>query len=150
MFGGLFLGMDRGTNRCGSMLGLRVSIVRWVDDHQPGWVECHLTDYWDQSWVFVEKAPVVSAEDLGPETTYPRPGVIACELVERSFDAIWFWDHDQHFSVVDCMIVVVSTAVPWGVVATTGETRFSVRPGQVVGLEKSRCTSIHVRSSLKP
>jgi len=118
------------------MLGLRVSIVRWVDDHQPGWVECHLIDYWERLWVFIEKAPVVSAESLGPETPYPRPGVIACELVERAFDGILLWDYQKVFSEAECAILVVSTAVPWGVEATTGETQFKVRPEQVVGLDE--------------
>lgn len=101
------------------MLGLRVTIVRWVDDHQPGWVECHLVDDWDRLWVFVEKAPVVSAENLGPDTAFPRPGVIACEVLERA--------------LLDAEVIrlVVSTAVPWGVEATTGQTQFEVRPEQV-------------------
>lgn len=106
------------------MQGLRVTIVRWVDDHQPGWVECHLIDHWDRLWVFIEKAPVVSTEILGPDTAFPCPGVIACELV----------DHARTLPEADCTILV-TTAVPWGVESTTGETRFDVRPEQVVEMD---------------
>ncbi|HRI68618.1 MAG TPA: hypothetical protein PK156_30530, partial [Polyangium sp.] len=93
------------------MLALRVTIVRWVDDHQPGWVECQFTDAQDRTWVVIEKAPVISAEDLGPDTSFPRPGMITCQLVERRGDEV----------------LVVDTAIPWGIEATSGETRFEVR-----------------------
>lgn len=98
------------------MFALRVTIVRWVDDHQPGWVECQFTDAQDRTWVVIEKAPVISAEDLGPDTLYPRSGMITCELVERRGPGL----------------LVVDTAMPWGIEATSGETRFEVRAEQVV------------------
>lgn len=105
------------------MLGLRVTIVRWVDDHQPGWVDCHLVDSRDCLWVFIEKAPVVTVESLGPETCFPRPGIIACELVERQL------------ATPESAILVVSTAAPWGIEATSGQTQFEVRAAQVIEMD---------------
>lgn len=102
------------------MTTLLVTIVRWVDDHQPGWVECHLTDAFGQSWVFIEKAPVVSDENLRADTRYPRVGTIACVLLDRTTD-----DKGREVFIVD-------TKTPWGIEATSGETRFEVHREQVV------------------
>jgi hypothetical protein len=96
------------------MTGLRVEIRRYVRADFPGWVECVLTDVHGQVWKFVEKVPVVTAEPLDATSTYPRPGVIGCEVVQSS------------------EVVVIETVSPWGVEATTGETRFEVRLEQVV------------------
>ena len=97
------------------MVGVRVGILRYVDDHQPGWVECRLTDAHGRVWAFVEKVPIVTTESLDATSDYPRPGVIACEVVAGEGSAI----------------IQIDTARPWGVAATTGETRFEVRPAQL-------------------
>ena len=60
------------------MLGVIVEVRRYVDDSQPGWVECWLTDTDGRERVFID------------------------------------------------------TREPWGVEATTGATRFAVRPEQLV------------------
>jgi hypothetical protein len=65
------------------MVGVSVEIRRYVDGAFPGWVECSLTDAHGRVWSFVEKIPIVTAEDLDAESRYPRPGVIACQVVER-------------------------------------------------------------------
>jgi hypothetical protein len=94
---------------------LRVSITRYVsDDPQPGLVECELIDRHGRRWSFVEKTAVVSDEVLGPETTYPRPGVIAGEVIGRFRDA-------QGREVVR-----VDTGRPWGVVTLDGVSQFEV------------------------
>jgi hypothetical protein len=103
--------------RC--MTGVRVEIRRYVDDHQSGWVECGLTDAHGRGWLFVEKVPVVSVEDLDAESTYPRPGLIACRVLERRVGS----DGTE--------VVVIDTQHPWHVEATTDETRFEVRPEQL-------------------
>lgn len=102
------------------MLALLVTIVRWADDWQPGWVECHLMDAFDRRRVFIEKVPVVSREELHADTAYPRPGLIACTLIER------------RIAPTGREVLVVDTATPWGIESTTGETRFEVHPTQVV------------------
>ena len=97
------------------MLGVRVTIVRYADDAQPGWVECQLVDAAGRVWTFHEKAPVVSPAALDASSVYPQPGVIACELVERVG-----------------AIARVDTARPWGVEAAGGETQFEVPVSAVV------------------
>ncbi len=54
------------------MYGVRVEIVRFVDDSQPGWVECRLVDARGQEWLFVEKVPIVTSSDLTALTPYPQ------------------------------------------------------------------------------
>jgi hypothetical protein len=101
------------------MFGIAIEIRRYVDDSQPGWVECGLTDAGGREWLFIEKIPVVTAEDLGISSRYPQPGVIACQVIERRQD-----DGRE--------VVVIDTELPWHVEATTGDTRFEVRPEQLV------------------
>jgi hypothetical protein len=62
---------------------VRVEIVRYTDDHQPGWIECRLTDVGGRVWSFEEKVPVVSAEYLDADSPYPRPGSISCTVLSR-------------------------------------------------------------------
>jgi hypothetical protein len=62
------------------MPGIRVKIVRYVNDHFPGFVECRVTDANGQVWTFIEKAPVLTTEPLDDASSYPQPGVIACRV----------------------------------------------------------------------
>ncbi len=102
------------------MIVLCVEVRRYVDDSQPGWVDCWLIDANGREWSFIEKVPVVTGEYLDAESEYPRPGVIACQIIERQVGA----DNRD--------LVVIDTEQPWGVAATTGETRFAVRPEQLL------------------
>jgi hypothetical protein len=101
------------------MTEVAIRIERFVDDHQPGIVECRLVDAHGQSHLFVEKAPVVSSEHLGPDSAYPRPGVIGC-VVEAE------WIDEQGRAVAQ-----VNTERPWSVASTTGSTRFVVLSSQI-------------------
>lgn len=65
------------------MADLSVTILGFVDDHPPGWVECELADADGQLHRFVEKAPVVSAEALTAGSVYPRVGSISCRIDEE-------------------------------------------------------------------
>jgi hypothetical protein len=105
------------------VVGIRVLIVRFVDAAQPGWVECQLEDVLGRRWLFIEKVPVVSTEDLDQNSRFPRPGIIACEVLERRRDEN---DHET---------IVVDTERPWHIAASSGETRFEIRPEQLVSLE---------------
>jgi hypothetical protein len=60
---------------------VRVEIVRYTDDHQPGFVECHLSDVAGRVWSFEEKVPVVTVEDLStrPASIHgPVPSAAPC------------------------------------------------------------------------
>ena len=68
------------------MVGVSVEIVRYVDDSQPGWVEARLRDASGREGAFVEKAPVLTEAPLSAGSSYPQPGVIACEVVGSWLD----------------------------------------------------------------
>ena len=98
---------------------LAVTIVRFVDPHYPGFVECQLNDASGQQHVIIEKVPVVTAADLGPETLYPQPGVIACEISAQ-------WTDEQGRELRR-----ISTAEPWGIESTSREHSFVVLAEQL-------------------
>jgi hypothetical protein len=103
------------------MIGVRVSITRYVsDDPQPDIVECEFYDAHGRRWNFVEKTGIVSAEYLDGHTSYPQPGVIACEIQSRSRDA----DGRE--------IVLIDTERPWCVESVDGSMRFEVLPSSLV------------------
>lgn len=101
---------------------LAVKIVRFVDEHQPGFVECELADIEGRIHRFIEKIPVVTRADLWSDSTYPQPGVIRCELLEMWSDA------------EGRQVARVSTERPWAITSTEGLHEFVVVFG---GLEPS-------------
>jgi len=96
-----------------------IQIVRFVDEHQPGFVECSLVDAHGEQHLFIEKVPVVTTEDLWSSSTYPRPAAIACQ-VERE------WTDEKGQALVQ-----INTELPWHIESTTGVTRFTVLSTQV-------------------
>jgi hypothetical protein len=102
------------------MMAVRVAITRYVDDSQPGWVECRLVDAAGQEWMFLEKIPVVSTADLREDTPFPQAGVIACHIVSRRYDA------------GGRELVTINMENPWGVESTTGCVSFEVEADQLV------------------
>lgn len=97
---------------------ISVEITRYVDDSQPGFVECRLVDGWQREWFFEEKVPVVTVEHLDSASTYPRQGVIACRIIGRKSNG------KQE-------IIIVDTSEPWGISSVCGKTQFEVLPGQL-------------------
>jgi hypothetical protein len=105
------------------MMAINVVISRFVDEWQPGWVECKLTDAWGCQWTFIEKVPIVTTAGLDAQSNYPQPGVIACEVLERRRSA----DGRE--------VISVDTTKPRGVESTSGTVRFDVLLEQLVELE---------------
>ncbi len=54
---------------------LRVEITRYVDDHQPGFIQCEFVDAVGQRHTMVDKVPMFTIADLDFESCYPQPGV---------------------------------------------------------------------------
>jgi hypothetical protein len=102
------------------MPSISVEIVRFVDEHQPGFVECRFEDAHGLVHVVVEKAPVVSTENLWSNSDYPRPGLIACTVEEEY--------NDQ----AGRSLVSVNMELPWHIESSTGQTRFELLSSQVV------------------
>ena len=69
------------------MFAIRVDIIEWVDDAQPGVVACQLIDAWGREHRFIEKVPIATSTDLDRNSTYPQPGWLDCELVRQWQDA---------------------------------------------------------------
>ena len=107
---------DRGTN----MPALAIEISRFVDEYQPGIVECTLVDAEGSRHTFVEKLPVVTQVNLWSNDSYPQPGAIPCEI-----EAEWT---DLHGTA----LIRVSTERPFAVESTVGQCSFVVLPGPVL------------------
>ena len=60
------------------MKALKIKIRKFIDDHQPGFVECTFIDAWNKEHIIHEKVPVVSTENLNEDSIYPSEGAIAC------------------------------------------------------------------------
>jgi hypothetical protein len=65
---------------------LAVQILRYVSDHQPGWIESKLVDADGKSHIFTDKVPIFTCADLDAKSKYPQPGEIRCEAVSESKD----------------------------------------------------------------
>jgi hypothetical protein len=91
-----------------------IKVVRFADEHQPGWVECELLDATGHRHTILEKIPVVTREDLWRDSEYPCDGVVACEVVST-------WVDEQGRSLTS-----IDTSRPWGVESTAGITQFVV------------------------
>jgi hypothetical protein len=100
------------------MPSLAVEIVRFVDEHQPGSVECKLVDVNNEVHLFMEKAPIVSTEDLWSASAYPRAGPIRCEVLAS-------WNEGN------ACLVKVTTENPLAIESTTGQTKFVVLASQL-------------------
>ena len=111
---------------------LRAEIVRWVSDDFPGFVECRLTDASERAWSIVEKVPVVTTEHLQPDrylqpdSEFPQPVLIACEIVSRDRD-----DAGRETARI-------TTSTRLGIEATDGTTSF-----QVFATQLTRPTGSH-------
>jgi len=98
---------------------IAVQIARLTDAAQPGWVECVLRDASNREWRFIDKVPVFTTASLDASSSYPQPGVIACEILRE-----WTGEDGRRRCLID-------TSRPWGVSAVDGETRFEVVSDEV-------------------
>ena len=96
-----------------------VEVTRFVDSNFPGWVEFVLLDARGTTWTFVDKVPVLSAEELSEASDYPRPATIECEVVAEPSD------------VQAAGLVTIDTSRPWGIEAKDGTSLFVVRQSQL-------------------
>jgi hypothetical protein len=99
---------------------LRVEIARFVDEHQPGFVECTFVDAEGVRHSILEKLPVVTRENLWSTSIYPRPGEVACQVL-----AEWKDRNGQ-------LVLRVSTEEPFHIESTDGQTQFVVLASQVL------------------
>ena len=104
------------------MLALKITIVAFINDDQPGFVEARLTDAWNKEFVFHAKVPIFTKEHLDANSNYPQQGVIACMLVKE-------------YTVEGRQIMIVNTEKPWAVDSINGIYEFEVLPEQLIETE---------------
>jgi hypothetical protein len=63
---------------------------------------------------FIEKVPIVTNEDLDPDSAYPQPGIVGCETVKQYQD-----DKGQR-------LVCITTSKPWSIETVEGVSEFTV------------------------
>ena len=70
------------------MIRVQITITKFYDNHQPGWVEAELTDTWNRKWIFREKTVSLSDNPyvLTENSSYPCPGELECILVGHYLD----------------------------------------------------------------
>ena len=64
------------------MPSLRVQIVRFVDEYQPGIVECQFRDADGQMHSIIGKLPYFTSADLWSDSEYPQPGEVECRVLD--------------------------------------------------------------------
>jgi hypothetical protein len=101
------------------MPALTIVISRFVDEHQPGFVECELVDAQGERHLFIEKGPIVTEANLWASSTYPQPGSIACEVEAE-------WEDETGRALAR-----VSTEQPFHVESQSGQSVFVVLAEQV-------------------
>jgi len=99
---------------------LKVKIVEYVDDWQPGWVKCTFKDVYEKDWLIIEKVPVVSEEYLLKDSSYPTTGVVGCEIISRTFNP------------ENKIILTINIEKPWGITEVNGNSIFEVFDEQVI------------------
>jgi hypothetical protein len=98
---------------------LAVQIVRFVDECQPGIVECEFDDAKGRRHTLVDKVPIFSADLLDADSAYPQPGLARCTIVRT-----WCDVHGRE-------LLTVNTADPDGIESTEGLTEFVVTRSQI-------------------
>lgn len=104
---------------------LKIQIVRYLDGHFPGWVECEFLDAENNRHTLVEKVRVINTEWFGPGVGYPQAGGVACEVLARWQDAS------------GRNLVRVTTDIPYSIESTEGLSQFVVLSSQVVSAEET-------------
>lgn len=98
-----------------------ISITRWVSDDQPGFIAFELTDRHGKIWHFVEKTAIPWFEgDLDAQSSYPRTGAIAGEIVARGRDGS------------GRATVSIDTERPWGVCSVDDVSTFELFEDQII------------------
>ena len=99
---------------------IETSIVRFVEEHQPGIVECEFKDADGQVHRIVGKCWMFTEQTLWSDSVYPVPGSVHCRVVE------------VRQGEPDRSLALISIAEPDCMEATEGQTEFLVLESQVL------------------
>jgi len=98
---------------------LAVQIVRFVQEHQPPIVASDFEDVEGCRHTFVDKVLIFSSEWLAPDSEYPQPGGVRCEILAR-------WRDTRGRELVR-----ITTEKPDHVESTNGLSEFVVLSSQI-------------------
>ena len=111
-------------NNLNSMFAIKIKIVKFISDDQPGFVECSFFDTSNKEHIVQDKVPIVTEMYLDANSNYPQDGIIACEIIKEWKD------------ITGQTIFKVNTSKPWGVDTIDGLTEFDVLENQLVKLNR--------------
>ena len=106
------------------MIALKIKIIKFISDDQPGFVECSFFDALNKEHIVQDKVPIVTEKYLDADSEYPQDGIIACEIVKD-------WKDTNGRKIFR-----VNTSKPWGVDTIDGLTEFDVLEEQLVELKR--------------
>lgn len=98
------------------MLGVKIKIIEYLDDTQPGWIRCVLTDAFGKEWFFTEKIPIVTTKYLDEKSEYPQEGMINCIIT------------NEH---VENNFIVIDTSKPYGIYSEDDISNFTIKKSQL-------------------
>jgi hypothetical protein len=94
---------------------IAIQLLRFVDDHQPGFVEFELCDAYGHQHLFVEKIPVVTLLNVNSTSSFPISEKLDCTIALK------------RTSIDSTIQFEVDTTAPWGVVSNTNQSKFWVK-----------------------
>jgi hypothetical protein len=106
------------------MKAIKIKIISFISNHQPGFVECTFVDAWNKKHTIHEKVPIVTEKYLDEKSEYPQDGIIACETIKE-------WTDEA-----GRVVFKISTEKPWGVDTLEGLTEFDLLEEQLTELKK--------------
>ena len=106
-----------------NLKAIKVQIVKYISDHQPGFVECRFYDAMNKEHIVEEKVAVVTDKFLDANSEYPQDGIIACEIINE-------WKNRD-----GKIIITVDTSQPWAVETIEEITKFDLFEEQLTDLE---------------
>ncbi len=104
------------------MKAIKIQIISFISDDQPGFVECAFTDAWEYEHKVQEKTPIVTKKYLDAFSEYPQDGFIACEITKN-----WIDKNER-------VIFTVTTEKPWAVETIDGLTEFDILEEQLIDI----------------
>jgi lactoylglutathione lyase len=99
----------------------KIKINQFIDEHQPGWVECNFFDVFGKEHIVREKIPMVTVEHLDKNSDYPKEGLVACEIIKE-------WKNKQEQTIYTVRSIL------WGVETIEGLTEFDLFAEQLTEL----------------
>ena len=105
-------------------LGLKIKIIEFADNSQPGFVNCTFTDSFGQEYKIFDKVPVVTDEYLDENSDYPKDGIVSCVILDENPDK------------TNADIVQINIAEPLHISTVNDETIFFVYKNQLTDYDK--------------